>query len=277
MTFAMARRWWTFVLVFGVLVLSGCFFVRPPSLGDAGLGVGRRILLPLYIYPMWWDPALYQWPRVVQAAQKAEIWAIINPASGPGGPPNADYERGLSDLAQAGVTMLGYVWTNYGARSIAEVKAEVDIYAQHFLPRGVKGIFYDGVNSSAAWLPYYRELYEYAKAQGFLWVVLNPGITIAEEYLAEGVGDVIVIFEDSYAQFLGHVLPDYVGHYPRERFAILVWGVPSLEEAKEVLRRSPGIGFVHCTDDTPPNEWDTLPTYWGEWVELFSQPLYFVP
>ena len=254
--------------------LAGCFYIRSEVTYSP---VGKRILLPLYIYPMWWDADLYRWDEVALASEKAEIWAIINPASGPGGPPNSDYVRGISDLYDAGVTMLGYVWTNYGAKSIDEVKAEVDIYAEHFQPRGLLGIFFDGVNSSAAWLSYYQELFAYAKSKGFRWVVLNPGTSIAEDYLAQGVGDVIVIYEDNYTNFLSHVFPAYVDRYPPDRFAILIWGVTSLAEAQEVLRRARGIGFVHCTDDTPPNEWDTLPSYWEEWVELFHQPLYYVP
>jgi hypothetical protein len=58
---------------------------------------------------------------------------------------------------------------------------------------------------------------------------------------------------------------------------VLFFDVSPLLEAQEVLRRAEGIGFVHCTNDTPPNEWDTLPAYWEEWVELFRQPLYYVP
>ncbi len=237
--------------------------------------LGRKILLPLYIYPTWWDPASYLWDDVVEAARKAEIWAVINPASGPGGPPNSDYLRGINDLREAEITMLGYVWTNYGAKSIDDVKAEIDIYAEYWQD-WLSGVFLDGVNSSATWLAYYKELDAYARTKGFRWVVLNPGTTIDEEYLQEGVGDVVVIYEDSYANFLAHTFPEYVGRYPQDRFAVLIWGVPDLARAKEVLHRTEGIAFVHCTDDSPPNEWDTLPSFWAGWVELFSQPLYFV-
>lgn len=256
------------------LFLSGCFWVRPePSLSP----VGKKILLPLYIYPMWWDADLYKWDEVAAAARDVEIWAIINPASGPGGPPNSDYQRGIADLRAAGITMLGYVWTNYGAKPIDDVKNELDIYAEHFLPLGLSGIFLDGVNSSASLIPYYAELESYAREKGFRWVVLNPGTTIAEEYLAQKVGDVIVIFEDNYTNFLAHTFPDYVGRYPSERFAILIWGVPGLAEAREALARAQKIGFIHCTDDTPPNEWDTLPSFWEDWVEFLRRPLYYLP
>lgn len=258
-----------------LLLLAGCFWI--PSHSEVSM-VGRKILLPLYIYPMWWDPDLYRWDEVAAAVEKAEIWAIINPASGPGGPPNSDYVRGLADLRAAGVTMIGYVYTDYGNRDLATVKAEVDLYAEHFKSHGLVGIFYDGVASSADKLSYYAELARYAKEEkGFSWVFLNPGTTIDEAYLTHGVGDVIVIYEDNYANFLGHTFPEYVARYPASRFAILVWGVPDLAAATEVLRRAARIGFVHCTDDTPPNEWDTLPAFWEDWVELFRQPIYYVP
>lgn len=262
----------TFLLGFS---LAGCLWVRSePSFSP----LGKKILLPLYIYPMWWDETLYKWDEVAAARAKAEIWAIINPASGPGGPPNSDYQRGIQDLRDAGVTMLGYVWTNYATRPMADVKAEIDIYAEHFLPLGVSGIFLDGVKSSSDGIPYYAELDAYAREKGFQAVVLNPGTTIAEEYLTNNVGDVIVIFEDNYANFLSHTFPSYVGQYPPEKFAVLVWGVPGLSEAQEVLQRiDKKIAFVHVTDDTPPNEWDTLPSYWADWVELFRRPLYYVP
>lgn len=261
------------VLALG-LSLSGCFWVRPePSWSP----VGKKILLPLYIYPSWWDENLYRWDEVASARTKAEIWAIINPASGPDGPPNSDYQRGMADLRAAGVTMLGYVWTNYGNKPIEDVKGEIDIYAEHFVPHGLSGIFLDGVSSSADQLPYYADLQAYAQGKGLSPLVLNPGTTIAEEYLAQEIGDVIVIYEDRYENFLSHTLPDYVGRYPPERFAVLIWGVPGIAEAREVLRRAQGIGFFHCTEDTPPNEWDTLPSFWEEWVELFQKPLYYVP
>lgn len=260
-------------LVAAAFLVGGCFWPAP-SVPSAA--VGRAILLPLYIYPMWWDPALYAWPRVAAAAAAADIWAIINPASGPGGPPNADYQQGLADLGAAGVTMLGYVWTDYGARPLADVKADVDTYADHFLPLGLTGIFYDGVSSSASWLPYYEELQAYARSRGFRWVVLNPGTTIDEAYLYHGVGDVIVIFEGSYGDFLTHAFPAYVARYPQRRFAVLVKEVPSLAEAEDVLQRTPFAGFVHCTHDAPPNEWDELPPYWEDWAAWFERYLYYV-
>ena len=68
----------------------------PPSL---------EILLPLYSYPNWWEPAKYIWDDVAAANKQVPITAIINPDSGPGGcPPNSDYQRGIADLRAGGVT-----------------------------------------------------------------------------------------------------------------------------------------------------------------------------
>ena len=94
------------------------------------LGLGRapaadvRILVPLYSYPAWYAPAAYVWDDVAAAAARVPVTAIINPDSGPGGgPPNSDYEHGLAEQRVAGVVLLGYVATGYGARPAADVKA----------------------------------------------------------------------------------------------------------------------------------------------------------
>ncbi len=46
-----------------------------------------NILLPLYIYPTWWDATTYLWDDVAAANSIAPITAIINPHNGPNGTP----------------------------------------------------------------------------------------------------------------------------------------------------------------------------------------------
>ena len=65
-----------------------------------------EMLIPLYSYPNWYDPESYIWDDVAAAASQISITAIINPGNGPGScPPNIDYQRGISDLRDAGVTI----------------------------------------------------------------------------------------------------------------------------------------------------------------------------
>ncbi|MBC7222252.1 spherulation-specific family 4 protein [Candidatus Bipolaricaulota bacterium] len=252
------------VLGLFALAISGCFFISAP------LTVEKTLLVPFYVYPSWWDPDVYLWDDLAAAGDSARIWAIINPASGPGGPPNEDYQRGLSDI-RGHVTILGYVWTNYGQKSLDEVKTEIDVYANEFVSFGLQGIFLDGVASSADYLSYYEELVAYAKGRGLSPVVLNPGTTIDEAYLRNNVGDVIVIFDDAYQALPGWEFPEYLGRYPPEKFGALVYATPEdafLSVLSQLDQR--GFAFVYVTDDDLPNPWDRLPTYWSRLLSVLS-------
>ena len=93
-----------------VLVVSISLSCKSQAVVDSPI----KILLPLYIYPNWYEPESYVWSDVARAAEQVPIVAIINPNNGPdGNPPNRDYERGLKDLRQSDMTILGYVYTKY--------------------------------------------------------------------------------------------------------------------------------------------------------------------
>ncbi len=168
---------------------------RPLSGGaDIGADEVGQMLIPLYIYPDTGSVGS-RWDQVISASDQISITAIINPNSGPGGcPPDSAYETGINDLRNAGVTILGYVDTNYGERD-AElyVKPDVDLYNQCF---GIDGIFFDRVASSAIKISYYEDLYDYVKSKDNLYkVFLNPGTHIDEVYINLPAGDTAVIFE----------------------------------------------------------------------------------
>lgn len=235
------------------------------------LFVNKRVLFPFYIYPNHWDES-YQWKRLKDTHQNTEIWVIINPDDGPGDSINPDYEIGLSLINIKGIKIFCYIPTNYGKRDLDKVKEDVEKYLKFYKNYNLFGIFYDEVNNSSESIQYYKEIYNYAKKRGFKWVILNPGISIDEEFLKEKIGDTIVIFEDNYSNFLKHKFPEYVKNYPRSRFAVLVYDVKNFEKTKIVINKSDNIGFIYCTDDSEPNPWDTLPSYWDSFIELFYEP-----
>ena len=224
-----------------------------------------QILLPLYSYPVHWDPPNYLWDDVAAGGAIAPIVAIVNPNNGPGGgPPNADYTIGLNALTGAGVPMLGYIYTLYGARPLAQVKADVDLYAQHF---PVAGIFVDETASSGDKVAYYGELYDYIRAQPALkTVVLNPGTSISEQYISRPAGDVAVIFEDVGSAWPGHGVDGYVAGYPAQRFAMLAHTTANSAAMRQAvdLALARNVGYVYVTNDGLDNPWDSLPTYWSE-------------
>ena len=234
-----------------------------------------KILLPLYIYPNWYQTDSYSWLDVVLAAQKVPIVAIINPNNGPGASvPNQDYVRGLKDLNQPDITILGYVYTKYGDRSILEVKHDIDIYYDSF---GVKGIFLDESASSKDKIAYYQDIYRYIKTKDSQsQVVINPGTHTDSEYISHPAADTSVIFENFSQVWNQYQIQSYVSQNKSKHFASLIHSVPDITTMKShidlALERN--IGYIYITDDSPTSEdgdpWNSLPSYWQEEVNYIQ-------
>lgn len=234
-----------------------------------------KILIPLYSYPTWYNPSTYTWSEIAAAASKVPIAAIINPNNGPdGGPPNQDYARGLEDLRQAGVTILGYVFTQYGDRPIGEVKQDIALYNDYY---NINGIFLDEAASSADQLDYYRDIYEYIKTKTNLdLVILNPGTQIEQDYLARPAADIAVIFEDNSQAWITYQPQSYLSSYEPGHFASLIHSVPDAATMKSHIDRAVArqIGYIYVTDDSPTSPdrdpWNSLPSYWQEEIDYIQ-------
>src|SRR5205809_3615880 len=79
---------------------------------------GLGVLVPAYFYPA---PGS-AWDALNLAAQRVPLTAIMNPSNGPSMSPNADYIRSVTALHNAGGLVIGYVYSTYTMRAIAEVK-----------------------------------------------------------------------------------------------------------------------------------------------------------
>jgi outer membrane biosynthesis protein TonB len=148
-----------------------------------------QILVPLYVYPgSAWDQL------ATAAATGVKIIAIINPNSGPNANgPDSSYSTYITKLKNAGVDLVGYVHTSWGARAIATIESEIDTYANKY--PGLSGIFFDEGATEASALPYYTTAYNYVKAKsGYTHVILNPGLQPDQGYLS--VSTNIVIYEN---------------------------------------------------------------------------------
>lgn len=229
---------------------------------------GLEILYPLYSYPNWYDPQTYIWDDIANANHQVDITAIINPANGPDNL-NTDYLYGLSDLTGGGVNLLGYVFTDYGTRPLAEVKADIDKYYMDYVVSAgvdVSGIFFDeaATASDQALVDYYAELYAYAKTlTGCKTVVLNHGINTSEVYTQ--YSDINIIYEDSYANWLDYDPDAYLPDYAADQFGALVHSTSSAADMYNAidLALARGIGSLFVTDDLLLNPWDSLPSYWS--------------
>jgi len=224
-----------------------------------------RLMVPAYFYPE--GKGRDAWDRLFRASKTAEVAAIVNPASGPGRRVDPAYVEVVRRGKAEGVTLVGYVSTDYARRPIAEVKADVDRWVE-FYP-GIDGIFLDEQASSAEKVDYYAELYEYArKSKGLTLVVTNPGTSCDEAYLARPAADVVCLFENARGVEGLDRLPDFLGKYAPERVYTLHHTIDSADAMRAILDAASerGVGWTYVTDDVMRNPWDKLPSYWDEEV-----------
>lgn len=247
-----------------------------PMLQGAAHGQNLQIILPLYNYPNWWDQEQYVWPQVAEARHQVPITAIINPNNGPdGGPPNTDYRQGMQLLRAAGVTLLGYVSTQYGERKAQEVMSDIDLYAKYF---PVDGIFLDEVSNDLAFKEHYRHFKGHIEEKTSLdHTLLNPGTALPESYLSQQrpVGTAAVTFENTYGHWQDNVADP--AHWAKgrsaEQFAALIYDVPHEKAMRRVvdLAAERNYGYVYATDHRGENPWNRLPSYWGQLVQYVQR------
>jgi hypothetical protein len=197
----------------------------------------------------------------------------MNPNSGPGSSIDPNYLTAIQQSQSSGITIIGYVHTSYGTRDTTTVLSEIDDYYTWY---SVDGIFLDEVASSCTSLPYYTTLYDFIKTRnGLELVVLNPGIYPGECYMS--VADVVVVFEDTYANYLGDTPPAWVSGYPRQKFWHIVHSASSSANMANAIQlaQQRHAGRVYITDDTGANPYDALPSYWT--TELQTVDLSYVP
>ncbi len=227
--------------------------------------LGLKILVPAYFYPVANSP----WTRLIAMAGKTPagtINAIANLNNGPDSGQAADiapYQQVISGLRAKGGRVFGYVYTSYGTRDAAAVKADIDLWYSRY---GVDGIFLDEQANTPEAFGYYRNLHDYiAYTRGGL-VIGNPGVATIESYME--ANDVTCVFEtDGPTGFPAWTPPVWTANYPASKFYVLPYNANATDMAKFVARAAANrAGWIYVTDDTLPNPWDTLPSYFESLV-----------
>jgi hypothetical protein len=133
------------------------------------------------------------WDALIAAAGKVKILAIINPNSGPLATVDSTYATYMTKLKNAGVEMVGYVYTSYGTRDVNAVKADIDTYVSKY-PL-ITGIFLDEAANDASKIPFYTQVYNHVMSKpGYSETILNPGVQPDQGYLA--ISTNIMIYEN---------------------------------------------------------------------------------
>ncbi|KAK6532070.1 hypothetical protein TWF694_003232 [Orbilia ellipsospora] len=237
------------------------------------------IVLPLYIYP-----GSNAWNRFYDKLENHSYsgihWTvIINPSNGPGDKLQADYSGNLHRLkAVPNVDTVGYVFTGYGSRRIADVEADVAEYASWNL---LNGIFFDetpqGNNqSSMDAISYLTNITTNVRnTKGFLGpesvVVHNPGTpALASELLGLGQNFTIIV-EDTLDALQSTIDQQGISRLSkntgRGELGCLIHSVPdSTELGNLIAKLSLSFGSIFLTDRTS----DYYNDYGGSWDDFIN-------
>jgi len=215
-------------------------------------GLCEHLVVPAYFAPGYWAQATRS------TAPPADMILDIT-GVGAGTAPDPEFRTLVSEAKAAGITLLGYSSTVDGQRPVAQVEADVRDYAAWY---GVTSIFLDRVSGQPQQIPYYQQLAGYIhRTNPGSQVWLNPGIFPDQRYMS--IGDVVMVFEGTYARYLALDVPGWVRNYPASKFAHTIYATPGADLANALgLARSRGAGYVYVTDGTGSNPYQALPSYW---------------
>ena len=231
------------------------------ALGSRGQGIA--LLVPAYF-----DPASGYWNQLAASAQRVPVVAIANVFNGPGGATaRADYVQAMQSVRDAGGQVIGYVYSQYGARAADVVKADMLRWHQLY---PLDGFFVDEMANApnTGLFDYYAGLVAYARSLKPQYLVVgNPGANTEEAYRIRNTADVLTIFEGD-SSYTNCVPSSWTQKYPPYQFAHLIYGIATANSMQTNLNLaiSRRAGFVYITDDVLSNPWDRLPTYWAEEV-----------
>jgi hypothetical protein len=247
----------TVVVIVAVIVLGAVagITVGLTSPGTVSSSHCQRVFIPAYFDANTWSQAT--------ASKPAPSAMILNPATGvgAGNAPDPAFQTAVRQARAAGTVILGYSSTNSGLRPIAQIEADVRNYKAWY---GVTGIFLDSVNGIASELPYYEQVASYIhRIIPGTSVWLNPGIYPDQQYMS--VGDVVMVFEGTYAQYRNIQVPSWARDFPPTKFANTIYGAPSSSQANMAISLSQrrNAGYVYVTNLAGANPYNALPAYWS--------------
>ncbi len=214
-------------------------------------GVRVRPVVPAYFHPATHPDA---WERLAECAHIVGL-VVLNVADGPGRRPDDVFLPPVARLRAAGVTVVGYVDTNYGRRPTDDALTDLGHYLDWY---GVRGVLFDRVSSVAGHVGHYAALAQWARVFGAEIVAFNHGAHPVEAYADHA--DLLGTFEGPWHRYLDLGVPRWVRARAPEQFFHLVYSVPRerLGDAYALAasRRAAG---TYVTDHGGDNPWECLP------------------
>jgi len=210
-----------------------------------------QLIVPAYFYPASHSS---EWAWLAEHAAQIRL-VVLNLANGPGRQADMVVSPAVKRIRAAGITVCGYVDTNYGLRPVDDVTADIHRHLDWYQ---VDGVFFDRAAIGVEQLSHYADLADRARRSGAQFVALNHGAHPIESYADHA--DLLGTFEGPWSAYLELAVPRWVRSRPAEQFFHLVYGVPvaSFADARWLAahRRA---SYAYVTDRTGDNPWDCLP------------------
>lgn len=211
------------------------------------------------IVPAYFDPGV-DWARADDSRPVPRIMILDVAGPGAGSSPDRKYQAAVKLAEAAGITIMGYSDTDYTRRPAAAVEADVRKYRAWY---GVTSIFLDQVASGSGQLAYYRQLTAYIHSVNpGSAVMLNPGTYPDQQYMS--VGNIVLVFENTYASSADLQVPAWVYKYPAARFAYVIYATPGSQLVNAIgLAQKQHADYVYVTDGRGLQRYNSLPSYWS--------------
>ena len=215
------------------------------------------VMLVLYSYPTHWfdDEALISLSNNIDG----DFVTIINPDNGVGYSKSETFVEGIEYLHSLHSKVIGYIYTQYGSRDKEEIYDEIDRYAEFYSPEHLEGIFFDEVELKTVENErYMKDIASYARQKGFDLIALNPGSEVKQSIVDENFYDILLTYEDTYANYINH--KNSMNSSEKTKQALAVYGCPDLPSFVDDVQRAKSMQFdyIYFTIDDKPNPWDSV-------------------
>lgn len=214
----------------------------------------QQLAVPAYFYPS------ATWAQAADSKPAPSNMILDISGVGAGDGPVAHFQAVVRQARARNITVLGYISTVDGQRPAAQVEAEVRNYRAWY---GVTSIFLNRVSGLQPQVAYYQQLVDYIHhfdAGSSVW--LNPGDYPDQDYMS--IGDVVMVFEGTYSQYVSLQVPGWVSGYPPSKFAHTIYAAPAAVLGNVLqLAANRRAGHVYVTDASGDNPYDVLPSYWS--------------
>ena len=212
--------------------------------------------------PAYFDPPSPEWQRLIAGAPAVGM-IVFNPESGPGTAADAAYTQVIAQAQAAGIVMVGYVATAYGARPEADVIADINHYYDFYTLSGI--YFAEGPmdNDCTAMEPMYHRMADAVRARD-AQAYLAVGTRFCPTYIT--FFDMMVQFARNWPEYqTDYAPPSWMPANSPQRFVHFVHSVPPADASAALSRAvANGAGWVFITDQSDPNPWSVLPSYFSE-------------